>query len=380
MKLIATMGAGGDHEDVVPTTFDCAEKIGVDHYLLIDTGPSAQKTIAYARERFGDRVTVVGTDQDPYWSCSGMRNQSMREAWKLAVEKRFEFALGPQDSWNLQRNAQLWQLILDADFILDPNGDDIRAFLEQTSANVVSFNCVPGGEWRQKPLLYRLPVDYGSWIRDPHEYFATNEVAACLPHAIYNEQPKTAAQAHDWAKSVAEQLLAKGQLDQRDQWFLGDAYDRQGKHTEAIAAFHASSLGPDFDNAANACWRIARIREYLGDRIGSIYACNQGIARCNYPEFHWLSGIHEYYLGNHVEAHRRALLAIELSHHLRENPRGSWAHEAVWYELSWELLAFALAALGNSEAEQLSWLEADRLYEQRTGVARRHPARQNEAA
>jgi tetratricopeptide (TPR) repeat protein len=380
MKLIATMGAGGNHEDTVSVTFDCAEKIGVDHYVLIDTGESAQKTIAYARERFGDRVTVFKTDQDPYTSCSGMRNQSMREA--LDCAECFEWiVVHREDEHETEREVfeDCWQLILDADFILDPGGDDIRAFLEQTTASIVSFNCVTGAEWRTKPLLYRLPADYGTWVRDPHEYFETREHTVCLPSAIYDEHPKNGQQWRAWSESVRDQLLAKGQLDQRDQWFLADAYDRLGDNAKAIELYHASSLGTDMDNAANAYWRIARIRERQGDRVAAINACDEGLARCpSYPEFHWLAGTHEYYLGNRLAAHARALRAIELSEPLRVNPRNSWAKEAVWFELSWELLAFALAALGNYVAEQMSWEEADRLYELRTGIPRRHPARTGE--
>jgi tetratricopeptide (TPR) repeat protein len=378
MKLIATMGAGGNHEDTVPSTFDCAEKIGVDHYVLIDTGESAQKTIGYALERFGGRVTVVKADHEPYALCSRMRNQSMAAAHDLA---RDEFVNRYDDSDELIEAGDCWQLILDADFILDANGDDIRKFLRMTRANIVSFNCVPGAEWKTKPLLYRLPVDYGTWMRDPHEFFATSERTVVLPSAIYNEHPKKPGERRAWAESVRDQLLAKGQLDQRDQWFLADAYDRLGEHSKAIELYHTSALGGDLDNAGNAYWRIARIRELEGDRVASIGACDAGLARCpTYPEFHWLAGTHEYYLGNYVEAHRRALLAIEHSNPLRDNPRSSWGYEPVWYELSWELLAFALSALGNGVAEQMSWTEADRLYELRTGVARRHPARQSEAA
>jgi tetratricopeptide (TPR) repeat protein len=338
MKILAAIPSGGNRESTILAAAACAESF-VDGFVLIDTGESAQAAIALMLEKYGDRVVdVVSVDQDlatnPF-STSAVRNQCLREAERLGAD---------------------WVCLVDTDHMYDLRGDDIREFLESTALKIVSFNSPPEGEWRRKPLFYRLPADYGEWIDDPHEWFRTNEPDSLLPNAIYWEQAKTAEERSALARSVVDQILAQP-LNARNLWYLADAYDTLGQHDEAVRRFEQSARFCRGDFAASSWWRIAKIRECQGRHIEGIEACDRGREQCpRYPEFDWLASVFEYRAGNYASARDRAARALGLGAAQKAIPRASWSCSKAWREGPLDVLAFACAALGDLEGERAARL------------------------
>lgn len=327
MRTVAAMLSGGNREHVILQAAKCAEPF-VDAFICINTGPSADIAIGLMREKYGDMVAVVETDQSPYRLTSQGRNQCLREAEKLGFD---------------------WALLLDTDMILDARGDDIRGFLETTAHKIVSYNSP--GEWRQKPLWYRLPADYGQWADDPHEWFATNEPSTLLPTAMYWEQGKSRDEQRALCASVVEQILTQP-LNTRNLWYLADAYDQLGQHDNAVQRFTESATMCGGDFAGSGFWRIAKIHEFRGEYAEGIAACDSGLSRCpTYPEFDWLASVLEYRRGNYTAARDRALRALALGEIQSRIPRTSWSNKRSWREGPLESLAFAFAALGDFAAE-----------------------------
>lgn len=326
MKIAACILSGGDREDLI---LDAARSVEhwVDTFLCIDTGPSAQQAICRMLKKYGGRVEVVKTDQDPYWSCCGGRNQCLTEA----TERGFD-----------------WALILDTDMRVESVGADVRGFLSETDSPVVWF--ATGGTWQGKPLLFRLPA-CGVWRDDPHEWFdGLPGPEITVPGCCCWEVPKTPEQLAERGRAVLAQLTDGRPETPRTVWYIAAAYSELGGIESAIQHWIrcAPMCSPDW--AANCWWSIAELLYRNRQYERALEFCNAGRSP-DYPEFDWLAGICLIHTGEPGLAKIRAREAEHSASKLRDTPRvGSWSYKQAWYEGPADVLYWAEWKLGNDEA------------------------------
>jgi tetratricopeptide (TPR) repeat protein len=330
MLCCATVPAGGHREREVPDALRSADAVA-DLFLLLDSG-TADEAIRVARDLYPNKVRV---ELLPFrWtggeSCTAARNFGLERAHQLG----YRFALE-----------------LDTDERLHPNGQDLRAILESTTADVVGLRSVAGGY--SKDRFIRLPAA-GQYVGDlAHEYYSDVSNRVILERARFSEVPKPEAQQR---ARMADVLARMAQAVTREprcgRWYyyLGDAQAWHGQDREAADSFERCLEVSDWPHeAAWAAFRAGRLLVRMGDHQRCLDLCGRAIARQpGMGELAWLAGVASLALGRVQDAGAWADTAIAWGEFMgRPKPirAGFCCPEGLW-EWPFELLATVLEATG----------------------------------
>jgi tetratricopeptide (TPR) repeat protein len=304
-----------------------------DCFLLVNTGPTAIPAIHKMASRYPTRHQVIDTDQHPYALCSQGRNQCLREAYYRGFD---------------------WACLLDSDMGLDVRGEDVREFLNQTKADVVSGWFV--GRQFTRPLFFRLPAN-GRWYEDPHEYYHPRpSPPALLPKARWCETGRDPA---GW-KARAEWLIDSFPgSDARSLWWRATALLEAGRGRESVSTYlECAQLDPPAslnvpDLQAWCLYRAAKVLYGLRDWQECIRVCRLGVRTApNYPEFWWLEACAEYRFGRYRASQWLCSKAILLGVVQRLDPsaRLTWSDPIAWYDGPWDLTYWLALEFGDDVA------------------------------
>jgi tetratricopeptide (TPR) repeat protein len=311
-----------------------------------------------------DAVVVVDT---------GVTDQSLVIARSIAKEKYIERKLPWADDFAAGRNFALtaayeaggdWAVMVDTDEEIDLRGEDIRAELE-TSTVAHLMIAHESGIYVQ-PRFFKLPAP-GRFEGPTHEAYPASALgAATLTKCIFRDKPKSPAQLRTKFERDVRVLRAYAAVhpDQaRWHYYLGDALQNLGQLEEAIAAYLACMQLRGWDEeSAWACYRAAECRCARGEWALAVDTCADGLARhAGVAELAWLAAFASHKGNNHAQAVWWARTSIALGCFRgcgREVPRVSFRNPFALWEGPYDVLRFALRALGDTKGAD----EAERLF------------------
>jgi hypothetical protein len=338
------MLAGGGREDLAPlAAMSVAE--WVDHFLLIDTGESAQQTIALFRKNVpADQLTVV---EYPHTEllCANMRNFAVAEATRL------EFG---------------WALVLDTDYQFSGDPSD---FVRATKADIVCcryLGCTAISP--PLPLLLRLPAS-GRWMGEPHEAFVQDSGAekVTAPGFFVTEAPKTPEQNHAKQEGVVRVIKAQAVMSPRLYYFLGDALEHLERWAEARDAWLTCANTTTWPEERNWCYyRLAAMAYKQQDYRQAIADAYEGSRLApEYPEFPWIRAVCLYYLGLYESAIAAADRAEALAITQRTEIRNGWGNHLSWYEGPADVRHYCYQDMGEPEKARDEWSNRAKLEHER---------------
>jgi tetratricopeptide (TPR) repeat protein len=234
--------------------------------------------------------------------------------------------------------------------------------LRATTVDMLQIKHVNGTYGKEK--VFRLPAR-GRYVGPTHEAFIEQGIHGELEGVRFDEQGKTAEQyQHKVERDVA--ILTRHTAEHPDdpRWFyyLGDSLAGLGRYDEAVAAFRdCAGLGGWDEEGAWAMYRAAECLITLGRPDDAVAACTAGMARHGgLAELQWLAGFAAWRAGRPDQASYWARQAIAMGHFQGVGgtvPRHGFRYPPALWELPYDLLRFALRALGDdhgaAEAEQL---------------------------
>ncbi len=345
----------GNNSDVISGALESVID-WVDVCLVIDTGV-VDDSLERAAEVAGDKLVL--------------RHFPWRNDFAAARNAAFDFAA--------ELDAD-WAVIIDTDERIVTRLPDLRARLATATENAFSIPVQQGTF--TKVLFFRLPV-HGKYIGPIHEYFAIADGAiGKLEETEFTTVWKPLENAGlKYSGYLAGLQTWSDQYPDDPRWhyYIGDTLQILRRYEEAVASFdRCASLGGWDEEGAWACYRAAecliileRFREAI-DRCARGMAIHPGLA-----ELPWLAAFASWKLGYHAKAVAWARLSIGMGLFEGDGatvPRVGFRHPPALYEGPYDVLRFALRALGrNEEADR-----AETLYQQalatRTGVRSEEPA------
>ena len=304
---------------------------GVDRVLLLDVGID-DSTVAVAQDASTVPVDVV--DGRPWVNCAHARQAALEAA---------------------HRAGGTWAVTLDTDERLEWHGEDLRAILAATAAEVVLAWAAEGTYAKERAI--RLPAR-GSWTGRVHEAYAHEGVVETFGRLRFGELPKSGAQLlarlrnNDLPGLASE--IAEHPEDSRWHYYLGQTWesiarleDSTEARREALAAYvRCADLPGHRMQSAWACYRAAECWGLLGDWLQALYLCTQGFYRYNQiVELYCFAGLACMHLGRPSEALAWARAAETIL--ALPNPlRNSWQQPSMNAEGPSMLAAAALEAMG----------------------------------
>jgi tetratricopeptide (TPR) repeat protein len=311
-----------------------------------------------------DQVVVVDT---------GVTDRSLAIARDIAKEKYVERTFTWVDDYAAARNFILqagheaggdWAVMVDTDEEIALRGEDIRAELQKASVrHLMIFH---ESRIYVQPRFFKLPVA-GQFSGPTHEaYPAAALGSATLEKCIFRDKPKTEAQLKakfERDVRVLRAWTASHPDEARWLYYLGDALQNLGRTKEAISAYQncAALRGWD-EEAAWACYRAAECWCILGEWSHAVDECATGMARHpGVAELPWLAAYAAFKGGRtqHAVWWARASIALGRFKGVGDDvPRISFRNQAALFEGPYDVLRFALRALGDTTGAE----EAERLY------------------
>jgi tetratricopeptide (TPR) repeat protein len=312
----------------------------VDWCLVINTGIT-DDTLDIAREIVGDKLIV----RQLTW------RDDFSEARNFALDAAAEI-------------GATWAVTLDTDERLDVRGVDVRAALRATTVDMLQIKHVNGTYSKEK--VFRLPAR-GRYVGPTHEAFIQQGMHGELEGVRFDEQGKTAEQYQHKAErdvAILTRHTAENPEDPRWFYYLGDSLAGLGRYDEAVAAFRdCASLGGWDEEGAWAMYRAAECLITLDRPDDAVAACTAGMARHGgLAELQWLAGFAAWRAGRPDQASYWARQAIAMGHFHGVGgtvPRHGFRYPPALWELPYDLLRFALRALGDDQGAA----EAEQLYE-----------------
>jgi glycosyltransferase involved in cell wall biosynthesis len=311
----------------------------VDRCLVIDTGVT-DDTLRIAREIAGDKY----------------------------VERRFpwigDFAAARNFALDAAHEAGAdWAVTLDTDERIHLDGEDLRAIMAGASEGLLMMN--HAARTYAKERCFRLPCAE-RFTGPTHECFAGYKVGTrTLSRAYFSELGKTPAQLERKFQRDVEILrahTAKHPDDPRWHYYLGDSLKNLCQWESAVASYDAcAALRGWNEESAWACYQAADCLSRLGRYRDAIDRCGVGLTRhAGIAELCWLAGVCAYKLPDMQQAVYWSRLAI--THGLFQGtgaavPRISFRNPTALYEGPYDILRYALRALGDASAA-----DAERLY------------------
>jgi tetratricopeptide (TPR) repeat protein len=157
--------------------------------------------------------------------------------------------------------------------------------------------------------------------------------------------------------------------DPRWFYYLGDALNGLGRYAEAIAAFdRCTALNGWDEEGAWAAYRAAECYLRLGKPIEAVASCARGMARhAGMAELPWLAAYAAWQAGRPAQATYWAWMSEAMGlfrGHGQSVPRIGFRHPPALYEGPYDVLRFALKAIGDESGAT----EAERLYHEATAA------------
>jgi tetratricopeptide (TPR) repeat protein len=315
----------------------------VDRLIVIDTGVT-DTTLRIARDIAGEKLVLR---QFPWRDdFAAARNFALAAAAELGAD---------------------WAVTLDTDERLDLGDLDLRAALAQTDATALHVKHAGGTYGKER--LFRLPAR-GAFVGPTHEAFIKSDGggSVTLEGMHFDELGKSREQYRQKAErdiAILTRHTAERPDDPRWFYYLGDSLAGLGRHDEAIAAFRTcASLNGWDEEGAWAMYRAAESLLKLDRPVEAVEACAIGMAKhAGLAELPWLAAYASWHAGKPAQAAHWARMSILLGHYMgngEQVPRIGFRHPPALWEGPFDVLRFALRALGDDAGAD----EAELVYEQ----------------
>lgn len=305
MKNITVTLSGGDRENEAPDAWRSAASI-TDHYVLVDTGASAQKAIEIARQmpEVRDRCTVVkfpgeyGSE-----SCAEGRTFGLVQAGETAAR--------------LWPGEECWALMLDTDEVAEiVEGLDVCESLSGLKQSV-ALTWMTGRHY-PKERFFRLPIK-GHYVGRVHEHFERDDDSgvALFEGITFSEKPKTKEQddaIHRRVIAICQEEIAKNPSDSRSRMYLGMSLSHFGDHDAAKLSFLAAFRRAKSDDERGwLAFKTACECHDLEQWADAVSIASEGMRYApNHPELPWVCAFAEWRSGNIPRALAWADMAIAI--------------------------------------------------------------------
>jgi hypothetical protein len=245
-------------------------------------------------------------------------------------------------------------------------------FMEETDGGFAIARVSPPFVFRDRGVEFAaglaqrgelLVASFG--VEDREAYLATVRLddVLTLLHPITDDGCDDDAAPFHIVPAPAAQPTAAQPDDPRWHLYRGDTLQGLGHHAAAIEAYQTFvALQGQTEDAAWACYRVAECRLALDDPDAAVASCAAGLA--HHPglaELPWLAAFASWRGERFAHAVTWARLAIALGRfrgHGSAVPRGAARHPPALYEGPYDVLRFALRALG----DEAGAAAAERLY------------------
>ena len=346
---IVSITLTGNNGDVISGALESVVD-WVDACLVIDTGV-VDDSLERAAEVAGDKLVL--------------RHFPWRNDFAAARNAAFDFAA--------ELDAD-WAVIVDTDERIVIGTTDLRVRFATATDNAFSIPVQQGTY--SKVLFFRLPV-HGQYIGPIHEYFAITDgaigkLAGTSFVADWKPQENAALKYSGYLAGLQAWSVQHPE-DPRWHYYIGDTLQILRRYEEAVSSFdRCAGLGGWDEEGAWACYRAAECLIIL-ERFGeAIDRCARGmVIHPGLAELPWLAAFASWKLGHHGKAVAWARLSISMGHFAGEGkrvPRVGFRHPPALYEGPYDVLRFALRALGRGDDADT----AETMYQQalaaRTGV------------
>lgn len=316
---------------------------------------------------------------------TGVTDDTLEVARRVAGAKYVERTLRWQNDFSMARNYALdaahelgadWAVTLDTDERIDSNGEDLRALLGSMKEGVLYLFDATRTYSKERCFRLPMPVRYEG---PTHEAFEAYRVGVrTATRAVFRELEKSAEQARGkFERDVAilEPYVRAHPDNPRWHYYLGESLKNLGHYADAVAAYDAcAALRGWNEESAWACYRSAECLCRLDRYREAIDRCAAGLARhAGIAELAWLAGFAAYQLGDSEQAVYWARLSI--AHGCFEGDgrairRIGFRHPPALYEGPYDLLRYALKALGDEKGAQAAASAHAAALAQRTGTKR----------
>lgn len=290
--FIITAGLwGGDREAVAPNAAKSALPV-TDHFVFIDTGPSAQRAIEATVSLLGvdGRCAVVRYPGEYGWCCDG-RNFCLDAAHSVAVQ--------------LGHTTNVWCFWIDTDEVLELNGTDVRSFLSSTDADAVTvrMSC----QQYPKAKFIRLPAN-GRFVDRVHEMYEGSPSIVEMPGVCIREldKPREERIRRNLAiRRICEQWIAEEPGYGRAWMLLANTYvfEEELDYARAASIYtKAATLMTNNEHRAWAFFKAAGCMFEMGRYAEALELCCDGMKSCAYfPELPYLAAAAAAHRGNNEQ-------------------------------------------------------------------------------
>jgi tetratricopeptide (TPR) repeat protein len=334
MQLAAAILAGGNRESAIGGAIESANAF-VDHFVLIDTGPSAQKAIEVASSMLGDRCSIAKYPGD--FDCATARNFALKSVFDAGFD---------------------WALMLDTDERIQTKPGIVRRMLDEITTNTVLIED-ERRVYKKTKLFHKS--HQGQWSGIVHEAYCSLEQKALAKGITFSELPKTAEEMlarNIWIEDKCLKAIELEPGQARWHFYHADALQSLGSFDEAVEEYLEASELSTWDEEidwSRGC--ASRLRAYQERYRDAADICLHSSMRT--PELAWHAAYCLHKLGENESAIEWAHRAAELAERQRETERCGFSNKFAWYEGPFDVMRWAYRALGDEakEAEALAMVE-----------------------
>jgi hypothetical protein len=330
VKLVSTTLTANSAELIADALRSVVE--WVDVCLLVDTGVT-DATLQVAREVAGDKVRV----------------RTFQWCDDFAAARNFALDAAQEEGGD-------WSVTVDTDERIDVPGPETRAVLEAATVGCLMLQHESGTYVKER--FFRLPAA-ARFVGPTHEAFPVPSTGRdTLARGRFVEIAKTPEEYRaKFERDVAilERHTRENPGQARWYYYLGDALQYLGRLEDAIRAYaECTALRGWDEEAAWAQYRAAECLCRLGRWADAVDACALGLARhAGIAELAWLAAFAAYRGGKMAQAVWWAKASIALGRFRgcgAEVPRVGFRNPGATYEGPYDVLRFALKALGDEAA------------------------------
>lgn len=345
-SLAAAMLCGGNREGLIADAIKSCQPF-CDHFVLIDTGPSAKAAIELAIEMLGVHCSVFQMPE-PFDTATG-RNFALDRAHELGFD---------------------WAIIVDTDERIRANPCRLRKMLDEIEVDAILIydaNLV-----YKKNKFFRLPRR-GAWDGDPHEGFLSTTPTALAHGIVFEEIPKSEADLLAVQREVerkTREALVRNPEDARMHYYRGDALACLRRNDEAVESFlNAAKYTTWGEEREWSHYRAALVR-FSEFRYQDAFDILLG-SSMTIPEQAWLAALILHNSDMHQDAITAATECARLAELQRNTERRGFANRFTWYEGAFDVQRWSYHALGDREREAIAYLKCQAMAEERREIDRK---------
>ena len=314
---------------------------------------------------------------------TGVIDDSLKRAAEVAGDKLVLRHFPWIDDFAAARNFSLdaaaeldadWAIILDTDERITTTLPAIRRTIAGAHEAVLRIEHESGRYG--KLLCFRLPAP-GRYVGPIHEYFdLIGDTIDRLPDTLFAAVVKPAedpVRKYSGYLQGLQRFSAANPDDPRWHYYIGDTLQILGRYEEAIVSFdRCASLGGWDEEGAWACYRAAECLIILERFDEGIEQCARGMAiHPGLAELPWLAAFASWKRERYANAVYWARLSISMGHFVGEGnivPRVGFRHPPALYEGPYDILRFALAAIGRNAEAAVAESQYEQARATRTGL------------